>query len=424
MKLVWKLGHVATGLSLMASPIVAQEAKEAKEARQVIVVQGHPLDGQESSGEKKVHVAVVEAQGKDKKQVLDKVLKQLDESGVDGEKRAKVLAAIEKAMASKDDQENKVVRLEVRAEESKSGDSQPPESKKEIEVQVNREVVVLDKDGKQQKIVLQQAKPQVQTWVASPAQGGQIKIQTHIHDEMKEKVKKQLEENGVDAKVIEKVMKSLESVHGKVNTGVTHHFGGSGGPGAFSFSTADAKPRYVIGVALGSDEDDDDDDDKEGEQKLIVKAVYDDSPAAKAGIEVEDVIVKVDGKKIGSPSDLIAHVQEAGKEDRVVKIILDRSGKEKTVDIKPRKESAAISITSDNMGQIEHLPKELKKAFEGLSGEMKGFVLPPNAKGVPMVIPGPPHMNKEMESVKEELSELRAELKELKSLIKSLKQDK
>ena len=423
MKLVWKLGHVATGLSLMASPIVAQEAKEAKETRQVIVVQGHPLDGHESSGEKKVHVAVVEAQGKDKKQVLEKVLKQLDESGVEGEKRAKVLAAIEKAMASKDDQENKVVRLEVRAEESKSGDSQPPESKKEIEVQVNREVVVLDKDGKQQKIVLQQAKPQVQTWIASPAQGGQIKIQTHIHDEMKEKVKKQLEENGVDAKVIEKVMKSLESVHGSMGGGAIQGFG-SGKSGAISFSTADAKPRYVIGVALGSDEDDDDDDDKDGEKKLTVQAVYDDSPAAKAGIEVEDVIVKVDGKKIGTPSELIAHVQEAGKEDREIKIILDRSGKEKLVEIKPRKESASISITSDNVGQLEHLPKDLKKAFEGLSGDMKGFVLPPNAKGFPMVIPGPQHMNKEMESVKEELNELRSELKELKSLIKSLKQDK
>ncbi len=170
--------------------------------------------------------------------------------------------------------------------------------------------------------------------------------------------------------------------------------------------------RFVLGIALeGSDGDD-------KEAGLVVQSIFDDSPAAKAGLKVDDIVRKVDGKRIDKVDQLIAVVQEAGKEGRKIKILVDRDGKEKEFDVAPKKEASTLSVVG------QELPDELKKALEGISGgEMKGFVLPGNAPGAPgafrMFSSG--SNDKAVEDLRVQLDDLKAELKELKSMLKDLK---
>lgn len=88
---------------------------------------------------------------------------------------------------------------------------------------------------------------------------------------------------------------------------------------------------------------------------VLISRVEDDSPAAKAGIEKGDVIIKFDGKKIEDPDDLSDLVEdtEPGSE---VEVVVIRDGKEKkfTVEVGEREDDMFFSFNSDDFGDFMH----------------------------------------------------------------------
>lgn len=64
------------------------------------------------------------------------------------------------------------------------------------------------------------------------------------------------------------------------------------------------------------------------------------SPAEKAGLKENDIIVEVNKKKVGSKADLQKHVG-AAEPDQTVKVVVERNGKKKTFDIKLTKRPSA-----------------------------------------------------------------------------------
>ncbi len=111
------------------------------------------------------------------------------------------------------------------------------------------------------------------------------------------------------------------------------------GPESFDFSFAwSDKPR--LGIEAQDTEDGngvkildvDDDDDEE-----------DYSPAAKAGLKVDDIITQVNGKAITSTEDLKESLKDVKKGD-TVKITYKRNNQTQTVDVKFPKELKTIDL--------------------------------------------------------------------------------
>ena len=67
-----------------------------------------------------------------------------------------------------------------------------------------------------------------------------------------------------------------------------------------------------------------------------VSMVADDSPAAQAGITVDDIVISADGQKISDLEDLKSAVEKSGKENRPVSLEILHQGQRKTLSIMPR----------------------------------------------------------------------------------------
>lgn len=77
--------------------------------------------------------------------------------------------------------------------------------------------------------------------------------------------------------------------------------------------------------------------DTPGENGVTIISVQDDSPAAKAGIEKNDVLMKLDGKSIKNIDDARMQLKES-ESKRTYSVVVERNGKEKTVNIEiPKK---------------------------------------------------------------------------------------
>ena len=75
-------------------------------------------------------------------------------------------------------------------------------------------------------------------------------------------------------------------------------------------------------------------------QGLLVKLVVPESPAAKAGIQPKDVLLKVGGKNLENVRELIQAVQAAKGTDLVLE--LNRDGKVKKITVRPARRPAAL----------------------------------------------------------------------------------
>src|SRR5262249_8235468 len=76
------------------------------------------------------------------------------------------------------------------------------------------------------------------------------------------------------------------------------------------------------------------------EHKVLVSAVYPDTPAAKAGIALHDIIVSLDGKPVTDPADLAKLVQAKGEKPLELELA-GRGGSRRTVDLIPFRKKAA-----------------------------------------------------------------------------------
>ena len=144
---------------------------------------------------------------------------------------------------------------------------------------------------------------------------------------------------------------------------------------------------------------------------LIVERIMDESPASEAGIEPGDVILMINGKEANDFASVQEAVQQAGKEDRPVKLKLERDGKELTVKIKPV-ESADVGPMSFDL--VPPIGSVLPLDMPG-GGMLEGRVVEGLRMLSPMEFGG-----KASEQTTKEIAELKEEIQELKEMVKKL----
>lgn len=103
---------------------------------------------------------------------------------------------------------------------------------------------------------------------------------------------------------------------------------------------------FIIGLGWGAVSND-----------AIVSELVKDGPAEKAGIEVGDKILKINGNKVKSNDDVAIYIQIESK-DKPVTFTVDRDGSKKDIKVKPVKEEVEgntiyrVGIMSS--GKVEH----------------------------------------------------------------------
>jgi len=173
----------------------------------------------------------------------------------------------------------------------------------------------------------------------------------------------------------------------------------------FGLAEGIAAPRFRIGLSVEApnDEKEEDTDDKSS-KGLVVQQVMEESPASEAGIEEGDVILSINGQEAEDFSDLQKAVQEAGQEDRALKLKIQRDGKEITIKVKPTKSEEA---PSGGFGLIPRLGSVLP--IEVMGGEGGTFVVGPAQNG-----------QLDLSETKQQIAELKEEIQELKAMVKKL----
>lgn len=92
--------------------------------------------------------------------------------------------------------------------------------------------------------------------------------------------------------------------------------------------------------------------------RLIVQHVLSDTPAAKAGIQEHDILLKFGDKELSKVDDLTKAVTENG--DKEVKLTILRAGKETTLTIKPGERPEEKQL----LGWVPQQPEDLKLWLE------------------------------------------------------------
>ena len=134
--------------------------------------------------------------------------------------------------------------------------------------------------------------------------------------------------------------------------------GGPDGAGHMSFLPAQigANGKYFVGVhcepvdaALRSHLKIDED------TGLMIQEVTEDSPAAKAGLQANDILMYANDQKLSSIEQLIEVVEQSGKDDEAITFSIIRSGEERKIEVKP--------------AERQEMPGALEfKAGEGMKG--------------------------------------------------------
>ncbi|MCK5075467.1 MAG: PDZ domain-containing protein, partial [Calditrichia bacterium] len=115
----------------------------------------------------------------------------------------------------------------------------------------------------------------------------------------------------------------------------------------------------------------------------VITQVQDDSPAEKAGIKNDDIVIAVDGDKIENANDLTTKIGMR-KPDSKVKLTIIRDGKKKhiSVTLGEFEEEQEISAKSSESKSIEKMGLTVKN----ITAELKNrYNIPSGTKGVVVV---------------------------------------
>jgi serine protease Do len=117
-----------------------------------------------------------------------------------------------------------------------------------------------------------------------------------------------------------------------------------------------------------------------GEKGVLVTQVFEGDPADKAGVKVNDIILKVDGKQVASGRELSSMIANTPVGHKT-KIDLVRDGKEKTLTVTLAKRDdddqivASESPDSDELGiEVTDLNSDIARRF-GIDGSEKGVLV-------------------------------------------------
>jgi len=174
-------------------------------------------------------------------------------------------------------------------------------------------------------------------------------------------------------------------------------------------NSAEAAPRFWLGLAL------DRLDDTlrlhlgiASGTGLIVTGVEDDSPAAKAGVMLNDLLLKLDGKPVASVEELAAQIQEIG--EKPVPLELLRRGKPATLTVSPEKRAA--------QGFVVHL--ENAELISGLTFTAEPIAIDVKLDGAAIVLEGQPiDLAKCVADLREQLKQLQKAIDALDTAVKA-----
>lgn len=117
-----------------------------------------------------------------------------------------------------------------------------------------------------------------------------------------------------------------------------------------------ASPYIGVGISASSAQSEDD------VSGAVIKKVYDDSPAQKAGLKEGDVITEINGKKINSGSELTSFIKTTSKGDKLV-CKVNRNGS-----------SVEVTITVDEKtSEQTQSSQSSQKQSKSSSGDMEDF---------------------------------------------------
>ncbi len=142
-------------------------------------------------------------------------------------------------------------------------------------------------------------------------------------EKLRDGIREALEEAGVDSRVVEKALQSVDKR--------LHQFNSQG---SFSWNTSGKLP-YRVGIGCKVK------DEGDTQPGLEVETVFEDTPAAKAGLKQGDRLISIDSQPVHSHDDIVAAVQKAGEENRSVQIEATRGEESIKFEIKPQQTAVA-----------------------------------------------------------------------------------
>lgn len=149
---------------------------------------------------------------------------------------------------------------------------------------------------------------------------------------------------------------------------------------AVDFVLTDAKGNRVLGeywIGLASDEVGEDlraHIDLPKDQGVIIRQVFADSAAAKAGFQVHDILLKAGKAKLKSPQDLMKAVQEAKENSLTFEVL--RKGKKTSIEVTPQKRPARyqyIQTKPLDPKLLRQIEAQRRKLIEQLMKQKKDF---------------------------------------------------
>lgn len=145
------------------------------------------------------------------------------------------------------------------------------------------------------------------------------------------------------------------------------------------------------------------------EAGVMVGGIFDDTPAARAGLRVGDIITQVDGQKVRSSWDISHALREKKKGDQVrIDYVRARAPQHLFVTLDERRGETSWNFRFPEIPPITIDRAEMEKALEGV----RGLALAPEARARIFA------MGADCEDLQARIKELEKRLKELEKRLK------
>ncbi|MCU0721605.1 MAG: PDZ domain-containing protein [Pirellula sp.] len=172
----------------------------------------------------------------------------------------------------------------------------------------------------------------------------------------------------------------------------------------------DLDQRYRIGVACSSSAG----EENASSTGLTIMSVVPDSPAFKAGIKEDDVLIAIDGNEVKSVEQLSKSVQAAGKDGKELVLKIQRDSKELEIKLKPAEIKDTDKLVESL--QLDIPPSGFVFRNQEMLDQLKSRIAGQNlAGGGVFAFSGNDELKKEIELMRKEIQELKEMIKELKS---------
>jgi hypothetical protein len=172
----------------------------------------------------------------------------------------------------------------------------------------------------------------------------------------------------------------------------------------------DLDQRYRIGVACSSTVE----EENASLAGLTIMSVVPDSPASRAGIKEDDVLIAIDGDQVKSVEQLSKSVQSAGKDGKELSLKIVRDEKELEIKLKPAEIKGTDKLVESL--QLDIPPSGFVFSNQEMLDQLKSRLAGQNPSGGGVfAFSGNDDLKKEIELMRKEIQELKDMIQELKN---------